>query len=191
MPASKRTRRRTGRRDRYGRRISHDHHEARSAAAIPRLTSHRRSCGRFPVAALSSTFRNLRRKTAGLHRLVCNRAGISRCPTGRWKNTADAEGGIRHGQLRGGARAGTAGVVRGWYIDKRRPQRRRDREASSSAVSASWRTSLMNIPAASSTCAARRAIHNATGVRAVPVAVRSPTCSIIFPQTRGICGKSS
>jgi hypothetical protein len=36
-------------------------------------------------------------------------------------------GGIRHGSPRGGARSGTAGVVRVWYIDKRRPPRRRDR----------------------------------------------------------------
>jgi hypothetical protein len=100
-------------------------------------------------------------------------------------------GGIRHGSPRGGARSGTAGVVRVWYIDKRRPPRRRDREASYLAISASLRTSLVNIPDASSTCDARRAIRNATGVRAVPVAVRSPACSIIPPQTHGKCGKSS
>ena len=45
--------------------------------------------------------------------------------------------------------AGATGV---WYIDKRRPQRRRDREAFCLAASASLRSSLMNIPDANGSC---------------------------------------
>ena len=40
-----------------------------------------------------------------------------------------AEREIRHGPPRFGAHLGTAGVIRGWHIDKRRSPRRRDREA--------------------------------------------------------------
>jgi hypothetical protein len=47
--------------------------------------------------------------------------------------------------------AGATGV---WYIDKRRSPRRRDREASSLAISAAWRSSLVNISGANNSCGA-------------------------------------
>ena len=72
--------------------------------------------------------------------------------------------------------AGATGV---WYIDKRRSPRRRDREASSLAISAAWRSSLVNIPDANVSCGACARTQTVRTCR-IP-----PSASAAFSMPRG------
>ena len=80
---------------------------------------------------------------------------------------------------RSSSSAGAAGV---WYIDKRSSQRRRDRQAGRFAISASWRSSLVNIPDANDSCGARA--RTQTG-RAVPNSASTPAAFFHLPGAGG------
>ena len=83
---------------------------------------------------------------------------------------------------RSSSSAGATGV---WYIDKRSSQRRRDRQVGRFAISASLRTSLVNIPDANNSCGARA--RTQTG-RAVPNSASTPAAFFISRARANNCG---